>query len=118
MRILDEMRKEKLVVEGWLETLIQESSKPEHTQPEPEAKPKQKRDDQFTRSDPDGKIQKAIKKLKETGIRKNIVPYRPEIFSAITGKKDGLVDRKKDYEKETGMKLSTIKRIVNKIYKE
>jgi len=52
MGILDEMREEKLVVDEKLETLIQESSKPEPTQPEPEAPP----EIQETRKEPTNDI--------------------------------------------------------------
>jgi len=79
--------------------------------------PKKKRDDKFSRADPEGKIQTAVKKAKAKKIRQNLVPYCEEIYMAIKGI-EGSFSRSADYEKQSGHKLTTIKRIVRKGYKE
>ena len=87
----------------------------EPAQTETEAKLKKKRNDKFTRSDPDEKIRAAIKKLKGKDVPQHIAPYRPEILFAAK-EKDGLIDRKKDYKKQVGIALSTVQAMARKIY--
>lgn len=79
--------------------------------------PKKKRDDKFSRADPEGKIQAAVKKAKAKKIRQNLVPYCEEIHMAIKGI-EGSFSMSDDYEKQSGHKLTTIERIVRKGYKE
>jgi len=96
---------------------IEATAKTEPTQPEPEAKPKKKRDDKFSRSDPNGKMQDAIRKLLKAGVRENIIPFKPEILAA-RGKKDDVIDKQKDYKKQVGVKLSTVQTMTRKLSKE
>jgi hypothetical protein len=83
-----------------------------------ESKEKKKRDDKFTRADPDGKIQDAIKKLLKKGKPDNVIPFQPEILEAATGAKDGLIDRNENYKDQVGCELSTIQSMVRSMKKK
>lgn len=71
------------------------------------------------RSDPTGKIQKAIQKLKEAGVPQSVIPYKPEILKLLPNECDCIERGTKDpkYKKETGRALSTIKTLAREIYK-
>lgn len=81
--------------------------------------PRQKKEYGHGRADPDGKIQAAIRKLKDKGFEQALIPYRSEILKLLPNK-DASADRSmspKEYLINTGKKLSTIKNLAREIYK-
>jgi|SaaInlStandDraft_6_1057023.scaffolds.fasta_scaffold73060_1 hypothetical protein len=70
------------------------------------------------RSDPGGKIQTAIQKLKGVNVAQSLIPYKPEILKLLPNK-NASAERQmtpEQYLENTGMKLSTIKTLAREIY--